>query len=69
MNTWRVGEALTSVRRLAEIIDQMTLEEVERALMLEENSSRRKVIIDKLFRRHRFLLRQRSFLTFINAAF
>lgn len=69
MNTWRVGEALTSVRRLAKIIDQMTLEEVERALMLEENSSRRKVVIDKLFRKHRVLVRQRSFLTFINAAF
>ena len=68
MNTWRVGEALTSVRRLAKIIDQMTLEEVERALMLEENSSRRKVIIDKLFRKHRVLVRQRSN-TFINAAF
>lgn len=68
MNIWRVGEALTSVRRLVEIIDQMTLEEVERALMLEENSSRRKVIIDKLFRKHRFLLNQRSS-TFINASF
>jgi len=68
VNTWRVGEALTSVRRLAEIIDQMTLEEVERALMLEENSSRRKVVIDKLFRKHRVLIRQRSN-TFINAAF
>lgn len=68
MNTWRIGEALTSVRRLAEIIDQMTLEEVERALMLEENSSRRKVVIDKLFRKHRVLIRQRSN-TFINAAF
>ncbi len=69
MNTWRVGEALTSVRRLVEIIDQMTLEEVERALMLEENSSRRKVIIDKLFRKHRFLVRQRSFIIFIDASF
>jgi len=68
VNTWRIGEALTSVRRLAEIIDQMTLEEVERALMLEENSSRRKVVIDKLFRKHRVLIRQRSN-TFINAAF
>ncbi len=58
MNHWRVGEALVSVRRLDQIIGQMTAEEVERAWMLEENSTRRKSITDRLSRRLRKLKSQ-----------
>lgn len=58
MNTWRISEALTSVRRLEQVIDQMTAEEVERAWMLEENSTRRKSIIQRLSRKHRALKRK-----------
>lgn len=48
---WFVSEALGSARRLQEIIDELSEEEVLAALDLESASSRRQSIIDRLISR------------------
>lgn len=53
MNEWRLTEALTSVRRLNAVASQMTEEEIIRAISLEEESLRRKSILDRLYRESR----------------
>lgn len=57
MNDWRISEALTSVRRLEGVIDQMTDSEVVRAIALEEASLRRTSILQRLHRKARALAR------------
>lgn len=57
MSTWRVSEALTSVRRLVAVLDKMTEEELVQCISLEEASGRRKSILEKLYRQHRALSR------------
>lgn len=53
MNEWRLSEALLSVRRLNAVASQMTEEEIVRAISLEEESLRRKSILDRLYRESR----------------
>jgi len=48
---WNVSEALNSARRLREVIDELSLEEVVGALELESGSRRRQSIIDRLISR------------------
>lgn len=48
---WMVSEALSSMRRLHDLIDELTEEEVLAALELESGSSRRASIIDRLISR------------------
>ena len=56
MSEWRISEALTSVRRLEELLPQMADAEIEKLIALEEEAQRRKVFLDKLYRE----MRQRS---------
>lgn len=51
VRTWFVSEALQSARRLQEIIDELSEEEVIAALELESQSQRRRSIIDRLISR------------------
>lgn len=53
MSEWRVSEALTSVRRLEELIPTMADAEIEKLIALEEEAQRRKVFLDKLYREMR----------------
>ncbi len=48
---WRVTEALSSMRRLNELIDDLSEEEVIAALELESGSQRRRSIVDRLISR------------------
>lgn len=48
---WYVSEALHSMRRLEEIIDEVSHDEVIAALALESGSRRRKSIINRLISR------------------
>jgi hypothetical protein len=48
---WHVSQALSSMRRLAEIIDELSEAEVIAALELESGSQRRSSIIDRLIAR------------------
>lgn len=48
---WYVGEAVASMRRLHEVIDDLTEAEVIAALELESGSQRRSSIIDRLISR------------------
>lgn len=48
VRAWYVNEALTSFRRLGEIIDELTEDEVRQALQLEASTRRRKSIIARL---------------------
>jgi hypothetical protein len=48
---WHVTEALSSMRRLHELIDELTEEEVLAALELESGSQRRSSIVDRLISR------------------
>lgn len=48
---WYVSEALDSMRRLAQVIDELSEEEVLAALDLESGSRRRQSIIDRLISR------------------
>lgn len=48
---WHISQALESARSLAEVIDELTQEEVIAALELESGSSRRLSIIDRLISR------------------
>lgn len=50
---WFIAEALTSVRRLDEVLAQLTDEEIAQLITLEEAASRRKVFLDKLYREAR----------------
>jgi hypothetical protein len=48
---WQVTEALSSMRRLADLIDELTEAEVLAALELEAGSQRRRSIVDRLISR------------------
>lgn len=48
---WHVTEALSSMRRLHELLDELTEAEVLAALELESGSQRRASIIDRLISR------------------
>ena len=50
---WFIAEALTTVRRLDELLDQLTDSELTQLIELEESSARRKVFLDKLYREAR----------------
>lgn len=53
MREWFISEALSSVRRLDELLDQLTEEELSQLITLEESAQRRKVFLDKLYREAR----------------
>lgn len=53
MREWFISEALSSVRRLDEVLDQLTDEELSQLIHLEETAQRRKVFLDKLYREAR----------------
>lgn len=53
MREWFISEALSSVRRLDEVLDQLTDEELDQLIHLEETAQRRKVFLDKLYREAR----------------
>ena len=57
MNTWRIARALDSFRHLAEVIDQMTEQEIVQVIKLEEAGGRRKSLLDRLYRQHRKIAR------------
>lgn len=59
MNNWRVTEALISLRRLREILQQMTEEEIVRAIALEEETHRRQSVLKLLYRQARRLSRNK----------
>ena len=59
MNEWRVSEALVSLRRLLEILPQMTEEEIIRAIALEEETHRRQSVLKLLYRQARRLSRNK----------
>lgn len=48
---WYLNEALASVRRLDEIIGELTAEEVTACLDLEAATQRRRSVIDRLIKR------------------
>lgn len=48
---WYVTEALVSARRLREVIDDLTAQEIIAALELESGSSRRSSLIDLLIQK------------------
>jgi hypothetical protein len=50
---WFISEALSSVRRLEELLDQLSDEEITSLINLEEEAARRKVFLDKLYREAR----------------
>lgn len=50
---WFVSEALSSVRRLDELLADLTDEELTHLILLEESASRRKTVLDKLYREAR----------------
>lgn len=50
---WFIAEALSSVRRLDELLADLTDEELTHLILLEESAQRRKVFIDKLYREAR----------------
>ena len=54
----RIAEALTSVRRLEAVMQDLTASEIEEALRLEESTERRRSIITRLQRRARVLVVQ-----------
>jgi arsenate reductase-like glutaredoxin family protein len=56
MIEWLLSEALSSVRRLDEVIDQLTDEQLTQLIELEEAAARRQVFLDKIYRE----LRQRA---------
>ena len=45
---WYLNEALASVRRLAEVIDELTSAEITACLDLEASTHRRRSVIDRL---------------------
>lgn len=52
-----ISEALASVRRLQEVLAEMTQEEIDEAIRLEEDSLRRKSVLNLLFQKARSLAR------------
>ncbi len=50
---WIIAEALTSVRRLDELLAQLADSELTQLIELEESAARRKVFLDKLYREAR----------------
>ena len=48
---WYVNEALSSVRRLAVVISELTAEEVTACLDLEAATQRRRSVTDRLIKR------------------
>ena len=48
---WYVTEALSSMRRLHDLIDELTQEEILAALELESGTQRRSSIVDRLISR------------------
>lgn len=58
MDAWRVKRALESFRSLADVVDQLTEEEVYHCLKLEVETQRRKTVIDRLISRAADLNRQ-----------
>ena len=61
MREWFIAEALTSVRRLTNVIRQMTDEEIKHVIELEEAGLKRSILLDKLYRE----MRQRARKEFI----
>ena len=55
---WFIAEALTSVRRLEELLDELTDTELTQLIELEESAARRKVFLDKLYREARQRVRK-----------
>lgn len=53
MREWFITEALSSVRRLDDLLDQLTDEELSHLITLEEGAKRRKIFLDKLYREAR----------------
>lgn len=53
MREWFIREALSSVRRLDELLNQLTDEELNHLIVLEDGARRRKVFLDKLYREAR----------------
>ena len=53
LNQWRISEALSSVRRLVDLMSSLTDSEIEQVIALEEASLRRKSFLDKLYREAR----------------
>ena len=52
-NDWLIAQALVSVRQLTEILNQLTDEQLNRLIELEDSAQRRKVFLDKLYREAR----------------
>ena len=48
---WYINEALLSVRRLADVIGELTAEEVAACLDLEASTQRRRSVTDRLIKR------------------
>lgn len=53
MRKWFVSEALTTVRKLVEVLPQLTDEEIAHVITVEEASSKRETLLDKLYREQR----------------
>ena len=53
LNQWRISEALSSVRRLVDLMSSLTDSEIEQVIALEEASLRRKAFLDKAYREMR----------------
>ena len=53
MSTWRISEALKSVRQLEEHISLLTDEELGMCIRLEDNVMRRETILKRLYREAR----------------
>lgn len=59
VRVWHLSEALTSFRRLNQIIKELTEEEVRKALSLESEGRRRKSIITTLEARLKHLHKEK----------
>ena len=53
MSAWHISEALSSVRRLNNVIHQLTDEDLAHVIRLEEAALRRKSFLDRLYREAR----------------
>jgi hypothetical protein len=59
MTIWHVSEALTTVRRLQEVLPQLTDEELTKVIGLEEAALRRKTFLNRLYREARVRARKK----------
>lgn len=50
---WNIAQALSSVRQLDSVMDELSDEQLATLIELEEVAARRKVFLDKLFRESR----------------